>query len=447
MLFSRPIQKPQSPGLQTAFEEGMEFTPARATSLPLSAAQLQSYAEEEASFGRISVDDRGLTAGTKLNILQPARALLAEWKEARSGFDTMIEPKLADIRAVENLQLQIDTLGRRRAADVAQIEQTWEANQEHRAIRQRWEEAVAVYNQSRLNNGMRDARMTAHSPIYLIAMFCIGIAEWLINYDTFFLFVGVPAIAAGATLILGLLLAFSAHGHGELFKQWSHRFGQDQKRLNRVGGYRLLGLSTLGLLIVLAAAGGSRYTAALRTSAAQPALNLLGEQAVVEVSPLRDVLISLLANLAAWAVGVFMAYFAHDPDPDFMDATRQHTRASRTYYRSRHKAEDEIKTVEAKFGKEMEQMERAANARSSNVSIERGLLEQINKQEESIVEAIASALHANTEHYRDAIAQIALAKRGEVPILRASDGETQMTPYEYKTLEIDIDSNFVRRLV
>ncbi len=65
-----------------------------------------------------------------------------------------------------------------------------------------------------------------------------------------------------------------------------------------------------------------------------------GEQAMVEISPLRDVLISLLANLAAWAVGVFIAYFSHDLDPDFMDATLQHKSASRAYYRSRHRTDN-----------------------------------------------------------------------------------------------------------
>jgi major membrane immunogen (membrane-anchored lipoprotein) len=169
---------------------------------------------------------------------------------------------------------------------------------------------------------------------------------------------------------------------------------------------------------------------------------------MVEISPLRDVLISLLANLAAWAVGVFIAYFSHDPDPDFMDATLQHKRASRAYYRSRHRTDNEIKTVEAKFGKEMEQMERAAGARSANVAVERGLLEQINKQENGVIEAVTSALHTNAQHYRDALAQIALGKRGEVSILRLTeDGEKPMTPYEYKAMDIEIDSDSVRGLV
>jgi hypothetical protein len=50
------------------------------------------------------------------------------------------------------------------------------------------------------------------------------VAEWLINYDVFFVFSGVAAIAAGAAIIMGVLLAFAAHGHGLLFKQSSYRF-------------------------------------------------------------------------------------------------------------------------------------------------------------------------------------------------------------------------------
>jgi hypothetical protein len=433
--------------LRNAFNVAVAFVSGRAGSLALSPTQVQGYAQEEASFGRITVDDRGLTAGSKLHVVQPARALLAAWREARSGFDTAIEPRMSDILAVESLQAEIETLKERRAADVAQLEQTWEANQEHLAIRKRWEEADALFNQARRNNGMRDARMTAYQPLYWIGMLCIGIAEWLINYDTFLLFVRVPAIAAGATLILGVLLAFSAHGHGELFKQWSHRFGQHQSRMNRVGGYRLLGLSTLGLLIVVTAAGGSRYAAVLHTLAAQSAPNLLPDE-IVPVSPLRDVLISLLANLGAWVVGVFIAYFCHDTDPDFMDATRQHRKASRKYYRARHEVDDQIKTVEAKFSKEMEQMERAANARSAGVAAERGMLEQIAKHENGIVDAITSAVHANAELYRDALVQVALAKRGEVSIIRVVDGdEKPATPYEYKAMNLLINADLIRGLV
>jgi hypothetical protein len=52
------------------------------------------------------------------------------------------------------------------------------------------------------------------------------------------------------------------------------------------------------------------------------------------------------------------------------------------------------------------------------------------------------------EHYRDALAQIVLAKRGDVSIVRLAAGEeTLMTPYEYKSMDLLIDTEFVRGLV
>ena len=42
---------------------------------------------------------------------------------------------------------------------------------------------------------------------------------------------------------------------------------------------------------------------------------------------MRDVLISLLANVAAWIVGVFLSYMSHDDDPDYAGATRQWNRS------------------------------------------------------------------------------------------------------------------------
>jgi len=92
-------------------------------------------------------------------------------------------------------------------------------------------------------------------------------------------------------------------------------------------------------------------------------------------------------------------------------------------------------------------MERAANSRAAAVATERGLLEQVNKQEYDIIEAIRSVLSANVEHYRDVLAQIALAKRGEVSIVRIDGSqEKSITPYEYNSLEIDFDADFIRQM-
>jgi len=93
-------------------------------------------------------------------------------------------------------------------------------------------------------------------------------------------------------------LGFAAHGHGKLIKQWGASFGQQVGRHDRFSNYRLFSLATFSLMIVLLAAGGSRYAAAMHVMRGQPAVNLFGQ--VVEVNPIKDVLISLLANIAAW---------------------------------------------------------------------------------------------------------------------------------------------------
>ena len=440
-----PAQAAAPSRVRAAFEAVMAFAPSYPALLYIPAQRLQEIADEEASFGEIAVDERGLTAGTRLHVVQPGRALLARWREARGPFDTAIAPKMADIQAIERLDAEIAARRMRRDAEVQQAEQIWEAQRRNRTIRERWQEAEGVFRRERLAHGQRDATMRAYSLAYWLAMLCIGVAEWLINYDTFFLFVGVPAIAAGATVVLGVVLAFSAHGHGELLKQWSYRFGQHQTRMSRVSGYRLLGLSTLGLLIVLAAAGGSRYAAAVRALAGQPGENILGSQVVVEVSPLRDVLISLLANLGAWVVGVFLAYFSHDPDPEFMDATRQHRKASRAFFRARRGVDDQIKTFEGGFEKDVSGMQRAAAARAGEVAADRAMLDQVNKREEGVAEAIASAVHGHAERYRDVLAQVAVTRRREVGFVRrVGDKSVPLTPYDYKAADLLVDAELLR---
>ncbi len=436
--------------LKSALDAALAFTPARATAMAptFDAEQIKAFAEEEALLGRVTIDERGITPGLSSNVIAPWRGVLVTWYAARNQFDQGVQPKMADLKALDTLNAEIEFLQDKRHGEVAQAEQTWAAKQEHQTIRQRWEEAESVYNAARDAHGRRDASMAAYHWSYWLALLGIGAAEWLINYDTFFLFLGVPAIAAGATLILGLLLAFSAHGHGELLKQWSHRFGPDQKRMNRTSAWRLLALSTFGLIIVLTAAGASRYASALNSMAAQPGPNILGNSATIEVNATRDVLISLLANLGAWVVGVFIAYFCHDSDPEFMDATRQHRNASCRYYRARHDVEDSIQTIKARTGKQMESMELAARSRAAGVASERAMLDQLETQETVILDLVASSLRANAEQYRDALAQLALAARGGVVLNFVSDmTEKVLSPYELRAMAVKIDRSSMRELM
>ena len=429
--------------LQAAFQRALTFTTNRANDIILGPAQLQERVAEETSFNRVAIDASGLTAGMQLHLVQPARSLLADWRNARSELDRVIQPVKRDIDAVQALEFEVEKEKAKRDEEVGLIEEQLESSRKYIQIRDRYNDAKHRLDGLKASHGLREANMFAYTPLYLVLILMIGAAEWLINYDTFFLFTGIPAIAAGATLILGFLLAFAAHGWGMLLKQWNYRFGQHRSLNDRFANWRLFGLSLFSLLVVLVAAGGSRYSAALHQMSGHVHENILGPDASIEVSPIRDVLISLLANLGAWLLGVFIAYISHDADNEFMDATRQHRAASHAFHRARKSYEGQIKTVMAHYAVELEKKVTAAKTREGTVEFEHNLLKQIMAHEASLVKAVQSALLSNVETYRDLLVKTVIARKGEVILLRTNtDGTEPTSPFEYRSMKISLNEPF-----
>ena len=430
--------------LSAAFHRAVTFPTSQAALAGMSPDQIQASASEEATFGRVAIDERGLTAGMRLNAFQPVTAVVTEWRQARAAFDRLLTPYRKDIDAVDRLDTEIAELEGKCGEEVGRREEMLQQDTRYLQIERRYQRAEARFEEKFAENNQRIATIWGFHPSYVIAIGCIGIAEWLINYDTFFLFMQVPAIAAGATIILGVLLAFAAHGHGTLLKQWSHRFGKHRTPAERLGDWRLLALSTLGLVIVLGAAGGSRYAAALRAIASQPQYNILGAEAEIQLNPLRDVLLSLLANIAAWAVGVFVAYMAHDPDPEYMEAAHEREKAQRLYNRRRRRINREIESIRARYGKQIAEKGNAAKARSRGVEDQRNLLLQVREHEQAIMASLETALRTAVEAYRDALVRMAQQK-GSLVFVRSTDGQV-LTPQDYKNAPLLIDADLVRGL-
>ncbi len=421
-------------------EATLRFPASRANELVLGPAQLQEAVAAEVAFGKVSVDETGLTAGMQMHLLQPARGFMHQWWQARGQFDLAIEPVMKDIDAVAALEQDVVAETKRRDDERARIERQLESGQEYMQIRHKFDVAEQRWKGKSEEHGGREANMFGYTKRYLVLIFLIGGAEWLINYDTFFLFTGIPAIAAGATLILGFLLAFAAHGFGLILKQWSFRFGRHRDHRERFSDWRLLGLSFTSLLVVLIAAGGSRYAAALNSMASETQSNILGPDVVVAVDPLRDVLISLLANLGAWLLGVFISYVSHDADPVYMDASLQYERNRRTYLRARRDCDRQLETLEAKFQKTVGETTTAAQTRAKAVEQERGLLAQMKTHETAVMAALRGVLGANLETYRDLLAKAALSQKGVVFIARgAGSGVEAYTPFEFKSLKLPIN--------
>lgn len=423
--------------LQAGFAEAMAF-PTDTEAVRPTDGMLQRLAAQETAGGHVALDADGLTPALRAHLLAPARTIMARFRETRRAFDVALEPRMPDLRALEAVEAEIVAARERAARDEQDAAQRLEAD--HRFVRAREEFQTAEDRllAIRPRHGNREANMAAYNPLYWLALLCIGAAEWLINYDVFYLFAGIAAVAAGATIVMGVLLAFAAHGHGTLLKQWSWRFGPERERIERWNDLRLLALSTFSLLVVLAAAAGSRYAAVMHQLSGQPAMNLLGAEAQVAVDPMRDVLLSLLWNVMAWAVGVFIAYLAHDPDPDFMNATAQWQRQRRRYDRLRRPLTRKAAQIHAQLAREIEQLETAARTRAAEVTTERGLLSQVETHQRALRDALLAAVQDGASRYRAVVVELATTQpltfertgpdAGPIPLAAFRDAPLRVTP-------------------
>ena len=216
MPLARPAPEIPTDELKLAYDAAMAFPVEQVDALRATPERLMEQASAEAAFGRISINDDGLTAGMRLHVLEPARATLAQWRQTRRRFDVAIEPRMRAIRAVQDVENEIAAARERAERDEQDAEARLEADEHYRRVRDEFRTAETRFRDIKANHANRDANMAAWHPAYWVALLCIGVAEWLINYDVFFLFAGVVAIAAGATAVMGVLLAFAAHGHGSL---------------------------------------------------------------------------------------------------------------------------------------------------------------------------------------------------------------------------------------
>jgi hypothetical protein len=161
---------------------------------------------------------------------------------------------------------------------------------------------------------------------------------------------------------------------------------------------------------------------------------------------MRDVLLSLLWNVMAWAVGVFIAYMAHDKDPEFMDATRQHTRAHRRYRRLRRPVLNRVRQIRARLSKEIERYQNAARTRMADVAAERELLDQVEAHETALVNALTAVVRGNAQTYHGSLAQLAISQRGAVTIERVGPGEGQLSVADFRHQTVNITPEMIREL-
>lgn len=424
-----------SKALSLAAQRALAFPSSRARVLLLTAEKAQEWAQQEITFGTIPIDENGMSAGMKLNLMQPVRLLLSEWRQVRSDFDSALQPKMASLDSVRQAESELAEAERLREEELIEIEKKLEANVEYARRRDLKDISQTRWQDLQDTHSGRSAVTFGYTPWYIAIIACIGVAEWFINYDVLLQFTGVPAIAAGSTVLLGALLAFAAHGYGELLKQWSFRFGESRDPASRWRDWRYLGMSSAALLIVLAAAGCSRYAAALQILTTQTHHSLLNDVGVTDVNPLRDVLISLLANVAAWVVGVFIAYIAHDDDPVYAAATNQWTKAHAAWAVLRRRYAEQQRHIEAKFMKTINDRRNAAKTRAASVQTELNTLRQVQSHEAAMITEVEQVTLSNIATYREALTRVLLGANGRAHLVSKPEN-APLSPFEFNAMAL-----------
>ena len=172
---------------------------------------------------------------------------------------------------------------------------------------------------------------------YWLAITFIGVFEAFINYEAFSsLNFMTPAVALGSTVVVAILLALSSHLHGQFMAEAQHRFGDHRKPGDLWSAWRMFGLATIGLIVVLAAVWYAR---------ANYLQDAILEAAVIGGTPpswLATVGGSLLMNIGVWIAGVILSFLCHDSDPEFPAAKRASEKYSKKYQKLRDKLDAEI---------------------------------------------------------------------------------------------------------
>ena len=421
--------------LPHAYQEALAFPPSRANMLAITPAQASDFAEQEAAFQTIAIDENGMSSGMRLNLLHPLHDLASEWRGLWNNFEIAIQPKMADINAVQKLHAGAADERRKKDEALEAVERELRQNPKYEQIDDHHSRSKDLFDAFQDKHGNRNAVMFAKNPFYWFLLFLVLLTECFINYHAFNTFWGVPAVAFGCTVILGVLLALASHGYGEILKQWSFRFGPDRNPAMRWTDWRMFGMSTVALAIVLAFTGWARWAAAIDMLESQGQASALGSIGVVQVNPLRDVRVSLIANVGAWMVGVIISYLAHDPDPDYMSATKQFRIARKAWNRARAAHSVRLKHIEARAAKTIEEKTKAAETRLKAVTREMDMLKQVASRGEAVQRELEQVTTRNVETYRDALVRVALARKGQVQIIRAGTN-APFSPFDYKAMRI-----------
>jgi hypothetical protein len=371
--------------------------------------EISGFVGAEGGLGGLVVDQNGLAQGFRSALFMRTRSYLEPFLQAKLEFLDRFQPYQSSLDTYAAIPTTIAKLEHERDEKIVEerarleSERIWE---DYFKTKSKYDDQVERHT-SLPNLYTRSLWFPLGiNPWYALALAFVGMAEWFINYDTLFLFFGVPIISIGSTFVLAVALAFIAHQHGEDLKQWKRKFGPGTEPKNRP--YGVLILANIGLIGLLIVVGWMRYQSLHSVIQEQPRANILGTNLSAQIDPVREVVISLGANLIAWLVGVFISYFAHDPDPVYVANAMDFRRAEKRYLKRKAKFDAAAEQLKHRYAERVEEEQNRARKFESDLVLTeaRSIKEQVMQHELSFAERARAFLITQASRYRSKIGEM-----------------------------------------
>jgi hypothetical protein len=419
--------------VQQAFDAVMAFQ-WPSTDQPFREIINNAAEQESRSTSALRLNEYGLTSGMLPSCIDQVAELRDHFLQLHGTFDTAIRPSLPKINALQDIDEKIADKQKEFQDIEASTEKKHEADSKYETAKKNVTDLEAEYKAMYRAEGQREAKDFPWAA-YAALLLGVGAAEWMVNYETFLNFTEVPLMAAGATILVALAVAFAAHFHGTMFKGHQHFFGDHVKTEIKTRNILVIAIVSTVLALAFGGVGGARYLLVVSqvSQLGGGESSLLGGD-VVTINVGQVVTISMVINIFVWFVGAAIAYAVHDENPDFTDKLRKYKKAQKIFEPLRQKRDTEIGQLRAKLQKDIEELKNTARAHEQEAKPLADLLATANEKKNKISSEADRLVNRLIRTYRAALADQAAVDN---PELKFNKGGQLIDLEDYRQLNIE----------
>lgn len=427
--------------LRAAVEKIRKYSNDASEMPPLSNNDIQDAIAGDVARRTIIVDKDGLITSARDMLFANMRDYIQKFYNVRNEFNDKFQPFQTEIQEYEAINPKIDALKNERDREIHKEKLKLDKDpvvEDYTKTKSRYDHQVDIHAHKPNMKAVSSRFPFDVNPVYLFMMLVLGTAEWFINYDTLFLFFNIPIIAIGSTFVLAVCLAVIAHQHGVDLKQWKKKFGPAIEQRGRP--YGILILATVGLVALITITGWMRYQSLMSVIQSQSSANIIGTHYSMQIDPEREVIVSLGANFLAWLVGVFVSYFAHDPDPVYVQTAVDFQKLQRAYAKKKAIFDRDKDRIEHQYKEKIEEEENRLNkyASSSTLKEARTLSVQVEKYEDSFRERAMTYFIMQHSRIKQDISTAISSAGSQVSMFRRdSNSVVPITLNDYQALSFD----------